>query len=79
MIHIDGEITINRPVETVFDTVADERNEPNYNPRIARAEMLTAGPVGPGPASWPSPRVSARAAGWTWRSCSTSARSVCTR
>lgn len=79
MTRLTGEVLIDAAPSEVFDTVADERNEPNYNPRIARAEMLTAGPVGPGPASWPSPRVSARAAGWTWRSCSTSARSVCTR
>jgi uncharacterized protein YndB with AHSA1/START domain len=45
MIHIDGEITINRPVETVFDTVADERNEPKYNPRLQWVEQMTAGPI----------------------------------
>lgn len=33
MIHIEGEIVINRPPEEVFDVVADERNEPKYNPR----------------------------------------------
>lgn len=48
MIHIDGEITINRPVETVFDTVADERNEPKYNPRLQRVEQVTDGPIGAG-------------------------------
>ena len=33
MAHIDGEITIARAPETVFDFVADERNEPRFNRR----------------------------------------------
>jgi hypothetical protein len=45
---IEGEIVINRPVEEVFDFVADERNEPRYNPRIRRAEQISAGPIGVG-------------------------------
>ena len=48
MAHINGEIIIKRPVEEVFDFVADERNEPRYNPRMLRAEKLTPGPVGLG-------------------------------
>jgi uncharacterized protein YndB with AHSA1/START domain len=48
MAHIDGEIVINRPVEEVFDFVADERNEPRYNPGMLRAEKLSPGPVGLG-------------------------------
>jgi uncharacterized protein YndB with AHSA1/START domain len=48
MAHIDGEIVINRPVEEVFDFVADERNEPRYNPRMLRVEKLSPGPVGLG-------------------------------
>jgi carbon monoxide dehydrogenase subunit G len=48
MARIDGEIVINRPVEEVFDFVADERNEPRYNPGMVRAEMLTPEPVGLG-------------------------------
>lgn len=36
------------PVSEIFDLVADERNEPRYNPRIARAEMVGHGPVGKG-------------------------------
>lgn len=48
MTRIAGEIAIAAPVERVFDVAADERNEPRYNPRIARAEKLTAGPVGAG-------------------------------
>ena len=46
--HVEGEIVIHRPVEEVFDFVADERNEPHYNPRMLRAEKITDGPVGPG-------------------------------
>jgi hypothetical protein len=48
MVRIDGEIVINRPVEEVFDFVADERNEPRYNPRMLRAEKISPGPIGPG-------------------------------
>jgi uncharacterized protein YndB with AHSA1/START domain len=48
MVRIAGEVTIAAPVEEVFDLVADERNEPRYNPRIVRAEKVNEGPVGPG-------------------------------
>ncbi|HSK54080.1 MAG TPA: SRPBCC family protein [Jiangellales bacterium] len=48
MAHISGEVTIDAPVDEVFDMVADERNEPRYNPRIARVEKVSAGPVGRG-------------------------------
>ncbi len=46
--HIEGEIIIHRPVEEVFDFVADERNEPRYNRRMLHAEKISEGPVGPG-------------------------------
>ena len=36
------------PGAEVFDFVADERNEPRYNPRIHRAEKLSPGPIGRG-------------------------------
>lgn len=48
MTHITGEVTINAPVDEVFDLVADERNEPRYNPRIVRADKVSEGPVGAG-------------------------------
>jgi uncharacterized membrane protein len=48
MVRVEGEIVINRPVEEVFDFVADERNEPRYNPRMRRADQLTEGPIGVG-------------------------------
>ena len=45
---IEGEITIGRPVDVVFDYVADQTNEPRYNPAIVRAEKQTSGPIGTG-------------------------------
>jgi uncharacterized membrane protein len=45
MIRIEGEIVIDRPVDEVFDFVADARNEPRYNPRMLRAEKLSPGPI----------------------------------
>ena len=48
MVHIEGEIIIDRPVQEVFDFVADERNEPRYNPRMLHAEQVSSGPIGRG-------------------------------
>jgi Polyketide cyclase / dehydrase and lipid transport len=48
MARIDGEIVIGRPVDVVFDYVADQSNEPQYNPQMVRAEKITTGPVGVG-------------------------------
>jgi hypothetical protein len=48
MVHIEGEIIIDRPIQEVFDFVADERNEPRYNPRMLHAEQLSPGPIGLG-------------------------------
>ena len=48
MIHIDGEIVIRRTPEAVFDFVADERNEPRFNPQLLRVEQVTPGPIGLG-------------------------------
>jgi len=48
MARIEGDIVITRPVEEVFDFVADERNEPRYNPRMLRAEKISPGPIGEG-------------------------------
>jgi Polyketide cyclase / dehydrase and lipid transport len=45
---IAGEIIIARPVDVVFDYLADQSNEPQYNPRMVRAEKITPGPVGKG-------------------------------
>ena len=48
MVQVEGEIVINRPVEEVFDFVADERNEPRYNAHMRRAEQISEGPIGLG-------------------------------
>lgn len=48
MAHIDGEIFINRPVDEVFDFVADERNEPRHNPQIVSVEQTSTGAIGSG-------------------------------
>jgi hypothetical protein len=48
MVRIQGSTVIARPVEDVFDVVADERNEPKYNPRMVRADKLTPGPIANG-------------------------------
>ena len=45
---IHGEITIDRPVEEVFDFVSDECNEPRYNPQMLSVEKLSPGPIGSG-------------------------------
>jgi hypothetical protein len=45
---IEGELLINRSVEEVFDFVADERNEPYYNPRLHDVEQVTPGAIGLG-------------------------------
>jgi hypothetical protein len=42
---ITGSIEIDCPVERVFDVVADECNEPAYNPDLLRSTKLTRGPV----------------------------------
>lgn len=48
MTAIHGSILIRRPIQQVFDFVADERNEPAYNPQMRSVEKTTAGPIGVG-------------------------------
>jgi carbon monoxide dehydrogenase subunit G len=48
MAHITGHIRIAAPVEQVFDTVADSRNEPSFNPAMTGVELLTPPPIGLG-------------------------------
>lgn len=48
MAQITGEVLIAAPITQIFDLVADERNEPRYNPRIARADKVTDRPIGAG-------------------------------
>jgi len=48
MVQVEGSIVIDRPVDEVFDFVADERNEPQYNAQMGRVELITDGPIGLG-------------------------------
>lgn len=48
MARVEGELVIDRGVDEVFDFVADERNEPRYNPRMLRVEQASPGPIGVG-------------------------------
>jgi|GEM_PF-6207 len=48
MARIRGEILIERPPEAVFDFVADERNEPRFNPQMATASLESDEPIGEG-------------------------------
>jgi hypothetical protein len=45
MRRIRGRIGIARPIEEVFDFVADETNEPRYNEDMVLCEMVTPGPI----------------------------------
>lgn len=45
---IEGNIVIERPAEEVFDFVADECNEPRFNPQMTQAEKISPGPIGVG-------------------------------
>jgi polyketide cyclase/dehydrase/lipid transport protein len=63
MAQIEGEILIGRPVEAVFDFVAGQRNEPQYNPRMVRAAKITDGPVGKGTVFQSAARSIGRTAG----------------
>src|SRR5512142_3371734 len=48
MAHITGHIRIAAPIGQVFDTAADSRNEPSFNPAMTGAELLTPPPIGLG-------------------------------
>ena len=48
MAHIAGQVRIAAPIELVFDTVADSRNEPMFNPAMTGVELLTPLPIGEG-------------------------------
>ena len=48
MAHIAGQVRIAAPIEQVFDTVADSRNEPTFNPAMTDVELLTPLPLGEG-------------------------------
>ena len=48
MAHITGHVRIAASAEQVFDTVADSRNEPSFNPAMTSVELLTPPPIGLG-------------------------------
>ena len=48
MARVSGRIRIAAPVERVFDTAADSRNEPSFNPAMTGVELLTPLPIGLG-------------------------------
>jgi len=48
VIEAHAHATINAPVETVFDAVADATNEPHWLPGAQSVEKVTDGPVGLG-------------------------------
>lgn len=60
MVPIEGEIVIGRLVEEVFDVVADERNEPRYNPRLLWVEKISSGPIGRGTRFWAATKTMVR-------------------
>jgi hypothetical protein len=63
MAKITGQIVIGLPPDEVFDYVADQRNEPAYNPRMVRAEKVTPGRVGKGTRFQSEVRSAGRPAG----------------
>jgi uncharacterized protein YndB with AHSA1/START domain len=46
MARVRGSIDIDRPIEEVFDVVADQTNEPLYNPAMTSSHRFDAGPIG---------------------------------
>ena len=48
MAHITGSIRIEAPPGPVFDTVADSRLEPSFNPAMTTDDLLTPEPIGLG-------------------------------
>ena len=48
MARVAGHIYIECPPEVVFDCVADERNEPRYNPKMTAVSLVSEPPIGQG-------------------------------
>ncbi len=48
MARVAGHIYIERSPEVVFDCVADERNEPRYNPKMTAVSLVSEPPIGQG-------------------------------
>jgi uncharacterized protein YndB with AHSA1/START domain len=45
---VDVDVTVNRPVEEVFDAMADARNEPSWNSQVSKTELVSGEPIGQG-------------------------------
>lgn len=41
-------ITVNRPIDVVFDQIADARNEEKWNTSLTDYKLISAGPIGKG-------------------------------
>jgi hypothetical protein len=48
MARVRGSIDIDRPIDEVFEVVADQTNEPLYNPAMTASHRFDAGPIGVG-------------------------------
>jgi len=44
----EGAVTVNRPIEAVFDFLADGENDPKFSPRVQEIRKTTEGPIGAG-------------------------------
>jgi carbon monoxide dehydrogenase subunit G len=44
----EGTATVDRPIEAVFDFLADGENDPKFSPRVQAIRKTTDGPVGVG-------------------------------
>ena len=60
MSRVRGSVEIARPVEVVFDAVADQRHEPSYNPTMTESTKVTPGAIGVGT------RFEATVLAWDW-------------
>lgn len=43
---VEADLSVDCPLEQVFDALADLRNEPAWDPRVTGVELLTGEPVG---------------------------------
>jgi uncharacterized protein YndB with AHSA1/START domain len=47
-VRVAATATVESRPETVFDAIADARNEPRWNTRVSSAELRSGEPIGPG-------------------------------